>query len=128
MTIYNILLMISIILTTSMIIWAVKSYWESITAILLMSLGICLFIAMLITSIAQPISLRDEALRQAKERQQIVYQIENLTDDKDRIKLNEWILTYNDWINDVNTEKEVYGWFAWHRDFDMSEHTIIELV
>lgn len=128
MTIWSILLISSIILTIPMIIWGVKSDWESITAMLLTVLGIILFVAMLIISIAQPISLRDEALRQTKERQQIIYQIENLTDDKDKIKLNEWILTYNDWVNDVNTEKEVYGWFAWHRDFDMSEHTIIGLV
>lgn len=31
-------------------------------------------------------------------------------------------------VNDVNTNKELYGWFSWYRDLDMSEHTIINLV
>lgn len=128
MTIWNILLIVSIILTIPMIIWVVKSYWESITAILTMTLGICLFILSSLFSIIQPIQLRKEMVRQNYERQQIVYQIEHLDDAKDKIKLNEWILTYNDWVNDINSEKETYGWFAWHRDFDMSNHTIIDLV
>lgn len=63
-----------------------------------------------------------------QEREQIVYQIENLTEENDKIKLNEWILTYNDWVNDINTSKETFGWFSWYRDFDMTEHTIIDLV
>ena len=46
----------------------------------------------------------------------------------DKIKLNEWILTYNDWVNDVNTSKEIYGWVSWYYSVDMSEHKIIELV
>lgn len=51
-----------------------------------------------------------------------------MTEDTDKIKLNEWILTYNDWVNDVNTNIETYGWFSWYWSFDMSEYTIINLV
>ncbi len=94
--------------------------------------GVAIFgviaLVFLIIAIAQPISIRQEEIRQDKEREQIVYQIENLTEESDKIKLNEWILTYNDWVNDINTSKEVYGWFSWYRDFDMIEHTIIDLV
>lgn len=94
--------------------------------------GVAIFgviaLVFLIVAIAQPISIRQEEIRQDKEREQIVYQIENLTEESDKIKLNEWILTYNDWVNDINTSKEVYGWFSWYRDFDMTEHTIIDLV
>lgn len=74
------------------------------------------------------VSVKTEGIRQLKEREQIVYQIEHLTEDRDKIKLNEWILTYNDWVNDVNTNKELYGWFSRYKDLDMSEHTIIDLV
>lgn len=81
-----------------------------------------------IFAIAMPISVKKEMLRYEKERQQIVYQIDNLTEDKDKIKLNEWILTYNDWVNDVNTSKETYGWFSKYYNVDMSEHTVIDLV
>lgn len=78
--------------------------------------------------IIQIIDLKQENIRQTAEREQILYQVENLTDDKDKVKLNEWILSYNDWVNDVNAEKQAYGWLAWHYTFDMSNHTIIDLV
>lgn len=85
-------------------------------------------IVFFVLAIAMPISVKKEMLRYEKERQQIIYQIENLTEDKDKIKLNEWILSYNDWVNDVNTSKETYGWFSHYYNVDMSEHTIIDLV
>lgn len=78
--------------------------------------------------IIQIIDLKQENIRQTAEREQILYQVENLTDDKDKVKLNEWILSYNDWVNDINAEKQAYGWLAWHDTFDMSKHTIIDLV
>lgn len=90
-------------------------------------MGIIAF-TLLIISVAQYVLLKKEAIRQEKEREQIIYQIENLNKDSDKIKLNEWILTYNDWVNDINTSKEMYDWFSWYYDFDMTNHTIINLV
>lgn len=81
-----------------------------------------------IFAVAVSIRIKKELVRQEKEREQILYQVENLTEDKDKIKLNEWILTYNDWVNDVNTSKETLGWFSIYYYTDMSEHTIIDLV
>lgn len=81
-----------------------------------------------ISAVAVSIKIKKEVVRQEKEREQILYQVENLTEDKDKIKLNEWILTYNDWVNDVNTSKETWGWFSIYYYTDMSEHTIIDLV
>lgn len=78
--------------------------------------------------IGQPIAVKKELLRQNKERQQILYQIEHMTEDSDKVKLNEWILTYNDWVNDVNTSKEMYGFASRYHSVDMSKHTIINLV
>ena len=89
--------------------------------------AIITFICML-AWIIQIIELKQENIRQTAEREQILYQVENLTDDKDKVKLNEWILSYNDWVNDINAEKQAYGWLAWHYTFDMSNHTIIDLV
>ena len=89
--------------------------------------AVLLAIIALFMVIYQPIALRRTESRQRKERQQIEQQIAILDETKDKVKLNEWILTYNDWINDVNTSKETYGWFSWYRDFDMTEHTVIEL-
>ena len=86
-----------------------------------------LAIIALFMAIIQPISLSKTESRQRKERQQIEQQIAALDESKDKVKLNEWILTYNDWVNDVNTDKETFGWFSWYRDFDMTEHKIIEL-
>lgn len=117
------------VITIGLIIWGIKDYWyhEFSIGLPLVLVGIGVIICLGI-GIAQPITLKSEAIRQEKEREQIVYQIENMTEDTDKIKLNEWILTYNDWVNDVNTSKEVYGWFSWYWSFDMSEHTIINLV
>lgn len=127
MTIFWILFIIFIVATISFIIWRIKQGELSLAAIGICLCGMCALV-FLIVAIAQPISIRQEEIRQDKEREQIVYQIENLTEESDKIKLNEWILTYNDWVNDINTSKEVYGWFSWYRDFDMTEHTIINLV
>lgn len=128
MSFWWLLTIISIIAIIPFIIWSVKSCGDSIFAMLMtMILSFCI-LGFAITSIIQPISIRKEMLRQNKERQQIIYQIENLTETSDKIKLNEWILTYNDWVNDINTSKEIYGWASWYYSVDMSEHKIIELV
>lgn len=125
MTIFWILFIVCVSATIPFIVWQIKGSefaW----------LGYAMFgmiaLVFLIVAIAQPIALKNEAIRQEKEREQIEYQIENLTEEDDKIKLNEWILTYNDWVNDINTSKETFGWFSWYRDFDMTEHTIIDLV
>lgn len=127
MTIFNLLLILTIIILVVSIIGAVKEWVEFLFVVISVFCGIFVIIFGTV-SITQPIELKKEQIRQSSERNQIIYQIETLTDEKDKVKLNEWILTYNDWVNDINTEKQVYGWFAWHRDFDMSEHTIIDLV
>lgn len=127
MTIFWLLFIIFIIATIGFIDWKIRQGELSLAAIGICLCGMCALV-FLIVAIAQPISIRQEEIRQDKEREQIVYQIENLTEESDKIKLNEWILTYNDWVNDINTSKEVYGWFSWYRDFDMTEHTIIDLV
>lgn len=127
MTIFWVLFIVCIVATIPFIVWQIEQGELSlaVTGIVLCGAFALVF---LIVAIAQPISIRQEEIRQDKEREQIEYQIENLTEENDKIKLNEWILTYNDWVNDVNTSKEVYGWFSWYRDFDMTEHTIIDLV
>lgn len=128
MSLWILLTIISIVLVIPCIIWAIKSNWDSLCAILLIvTLGFCIIIFVVI-SIVQPLSLKKEMLRQDKEREQIIYQIEHITEDSDRVKLNEWILTYNDWVNDVNTSKELYGWVSWYYSVDMTKHKIIELV
>lgn len=128
MSFWWLLTIISIVAIIPFIIWSVKSCGDSIFAMLMtMILSFCI-LGFAITSIIQPISIRKEMLRQNKERQQIIYQIENLTETSDKIKLNEWILTYNDWVNDINTNKEFYGWASWYYSVDMSEHIIIDLV
>lgn len=128
MSLWWLLTIISVIAIIPFIIWSVKSYGNSLCAMFMtITLGLCI-IVFAIASIAQPISIKKELLRQEKERQQILYQIDNMNENSDKVKLNEWILTYNDWVNDVNTSKEIYGWASWYYSVDMSEHTIIELV
>ena len=128
MTIFWVLVIVFIVPIIACIVYGAIKLYDWTVPILLICMFSILAITFMIIAIAQPIFLKSEALRQEKEKQQIVYQIENLTEDSDKIKLNERILTYNDWINDVNTSKEVYGWFSWYRDFDMTKHTIIDLV
>lgn len=128
MSIWWILTIICIVAIIPFIIWGVKSYWDSLCALGFTLLLGFLIVIFMVVGIIQPFSIKKEMLRQSKERQQIVYQIENMTENSDKVKLNEWILTYNDWVNDVNTSKEMYGWFSWYYSVDMSEHTIIELV
>lgn len=125
MTIFWVLFIVCIVATIPFIVWQIKGSEFACYGYIIAGIIALVF---LIIAIAQPIALKNEAIRQEKEREQIEYQIENLTEENDKIKLNEWILTYNDWVNDVNTSKEVYGWFSWYRDFDMTEHTIIDLV
>lgn len=126
MTIFHLLLIIGGLGTIIFLILYTKN--DDDLNMLFAVLFVLIFVGGLLVSIIQPIKLKNEAVRQEKEREQIVYQIESLTDEKDKIKLNEWILTYNDWVNDINTNKEIWGWFAWYRDFDMSNHQIINLV
>lgn len=125
MTIFWILFIVCVAATIPFIVWQIKS--SEFAWLGCVMFGMIAFI-FLIVAITQPIALKNEAIRQEKEREQIEYQIENLTEENDKIKLNEWILTYNDWVNDINTSKETFGWFSWYRDFDMTEHTIIDLV
>lgn len=128
MSLWWLLTIILVVAIIPFIIWSVKSYGDSLCAMFMtIILGLCI-IGFAIVSIAQPISIKKELLRQEKERQQILYQIDNMNENSDKVKLNEWILTYNDWVNDVNTSKEIYGWASWYYSVDMSEHTIIELV
>lgn len=67
--------------------------------------------------------LKVEAVRQDKERDYLTF----LRDvpDLEKNSINERILNYNAWINDVNAEKEALGWFAWHCNFDMTNHNYI---
>lgn len=121
--------LLTILCTVAILIGFVcyKKDSSSDAAFLLSAIGIICGLIVFPVATYQPISLNKEQIRQTKEREQIIQQIENLDETKDKVKLNEWILTYNDWVNDVNTGKEIYGWFSWHRDFDMGHHTIIEL-
>ena len=127
MTIWILLTIISVVTLIIFIIWGVVSDWDGLLPYVVTTIIFTLMIVGAI-SIYQKVTLRSEVLRQTKERQQILYQIENMTEDNDKVKLNEWILTYNDWVNDVTTSQELYGWFSWYADVDMTEHTIIELV
>jgi hypothetical protein len=128
MSLWWLLTIICVVATIPFIIWAIKSQGDSLGAMFGGITFICLVIVFFCIAIVQPISIKKELLRQEKERQQILYQIDNMNENSDKVKLNEWILTYNDWVNDVNTSKEVYGWASWYYSVDMSEHTIIELV
>lgn len=127
MTIFWVLFIVCVVAIVPFVVYQIKE-GELNGALFGVAIFGVIALVFLIVAIAQPISIRQEEIRQDKEREQIVYQIENLTEESDKIKLNEWILTYNDWVNDINTSKEVYGWFSWYRDFDMTEHTIIDLV
>ena len=125
MTIFWVLFIVCVVAAIPFIVWHIKGSEFAFLGYIMIGIIALVF---LIIAIAQPIALKNEAIRQEKEREQIEYQIENLTEENDKIKLNEWILTYNDWVNDINTSKETFGWFSWYRDFDMTEHTIIDLV
>jgi hypothetical protein len=126
MNAWIIILIVSVVLCgfSLLLAWLANIEWPmmvaAITGIAILVLG---FLCILM-----PIQVKKEMIRQEKERTQILYQIENMNNESDRVKLNEWILTYNDWVNDVNTSKEMFGWFSWYRSVDMSKHTIIELV
>lgn len=127
----NIWFIIGILCTIVLIIGiivGIKSSWDSLASILMVVFGSISIIAFISVGIWNNVSVKKTEIRQLKEREQIIYQVEHLTEDSDKIKLNEWILTYNDWVNDVNTNKEIYGWFSWYKDLDMSEHSIIDLV
>lgn len=128
MSIYLIIGLVSLVVLLGFIVWGVKTEWESTFVNMAIIVLVCLVLVFGIIGIFQSFSLRKEMIRQEKERQQIVYQIENIKEDSDRVKLNEWILTYNDWVNDVNTSKEMFGLFSWYHTVDMSKHTIIPLV
>lgn len=126
MTFWLLLLISSITIFLVCYVWSLISVYSESPSYVGAFAAILAIIAFAM-AIHQPIDLRRTESRQKKERQQIEQQIAILDETKDKVKLNEWILTYNDWINDVNTSKETWGWFSWYRDFDMTEHKIIEL-
>ena len=126
MTFGLLLLILSITIFLVCFAWSLKSVYSE-SPLYVGAFAAILAIIAFAMAIYQPIDLRRTESRQRKERQQIEQQIAILDETKDKVKLNEWILTYNDWINDVNTSKETWGWFSWYRDFDMTEHKIIEL-
>lgn len=128
MNIWILLTIICGVALIPLIMWGVKEEWYNMFAIFLTVTFIALIIAFGTLAITNGVEVKKEAIRQEKEREQIIYQIEHITETTDKIKLNEWILTYNDWVNDVNTNKEMWGWFSWYKDLDMSKHTIIDLV
>lgn len=120
------LIVFAVILIIGIILYFATNFEGTGLAFILIA-GTVAFVC-LIVGILQVVILKQEAIEYRNEREQIVYQIENMTEDTDKIKLNEWILTYNDWVNEVNSDKEAFGWFSWYWSFDMSEHTIINLV
>lgn len=128
MNAWFIILIIVGIIATILTIWAFCTEWENGILDCITSIFILGTVILGIICITSPIGVKRELIRQEKERQQILYQIEHITSESDRVKLNEWILTYNDWVNDVNTAKEMYGPFSWYYSVDMSKHTIINLV
>ena len=127
MTIWILLTIIMSVVTVIFVVWGIISEWDGIPFVWSWICGLLLGCVGII-AFTQKVEIRTEMLRQYKERQQILYQIDNITSESDRVKLNEWILTYNDWVNDVTTSQELYGWFSWYSGVNMSEHTIIELV
>ena len=125
--------LILLVVAVIFVIGAVVAYkadidWLFIVCGIVFSLVVVVGLVLFCFAIAQPFVLKREAMRQEKEREQILYQKSILTTESDKVKLNEWILTYNDWVNDINTDKEMYGWFSWYYNFDMSGHKIIDLV
>lgn len=128
MTIWIILSIVGVILFGVFLFACIKSEWESTTLIILFILDICLVLVSIPVAIVQPFSMRQTQIRYKKEREQILFQIDHLTPETDKIKLNEWILSYNDWVNDINSGKETWGIFDWYYCFDMSGHEIIQLV
>lgn len=127
MTIWIILLIAAGILSSVFFICGMIKEWDGIWGYLLF-LQVCAFVIVLVTAIAQAVDVRKTDIRYRKEREQILYQIDHLTPETDKIKLNEWILSYNDWVNDINSDKETFGIFSWNYNLDMSEHEIIQLV
>ena len=128
MTIWGVLAIIFLVATIWLIIAGIVNGWYDDWIMWLLIASASLLIIFVSVLICNVVELKKEQVRQTKEREQILYQVEHLSEGKEKTKLNEWILTYNDWVNDINTEKETFGWFAWHSNFDMSKHQTIDLV
>lgn len=127
MTIWVYLLIVAGILSLVFFICGMVKEWDGIWGCLLF-LQVCAFVIVLIVAILQAVAVRETDIRYKKEREQILFQIDHLKPETDKIKLNEWILSYNDWVNDINSGKETWGIFDWYYGFDMSRHEIIQLV
>lgn len=120
------LIVFAVVLIIGIILYFATNFENTgLAFIFIAGVAVCICLAV---GIIQAVTLKQDAIEYRNEREQIVYQIENMTEDTDKIKLNEWILTYNDWVNEINSSKEAFGWFSWYWSFDMSEHTIISLV
>lgn len=91
--------------------------------------GGAVFLYTLVGAIAQPIDLRQQAIYQTSEREQILLESDRLPELTEywKARLNERIETYNHWVNEVNTSKKK-GWFSYYYNFDMTNHTIIGAV
>lgn len=128
MTIWIYLSIATGILSLVFLICGIADNWYNEIWGCLLIAQVCVFATVLIIAIIQPFAMRQDGIRYKKEREQILFQIDHLTPETDKIKLNEWILSYNDWVNDINSGKETWGIFDWYYGFDMSGHEIIQLV
>ena len=128
MNIWIILAIICVVAVIIGIIIGIKIEWDNLCVQIITIICSVFFILFITMSIHNNVDVKNTEIRYLKEREQIIYQIEHLTENSDKIKLNEWILTYNDWINDINSDKETYGYLSWYNNLDMSKHKIIDLV
>lgn len=128
------LAVVSIVVLLALIIFAVIDYEKEYDLFdwIIWPLACFSFssLMLLIVSICQPISLGKERIKMGYERDLIIYQISLVCDEpsKDRVALDNRILEYDSWINEIEVEQDVYGWYAWHWGFDMSEFYLIPVV
>ena len=127
MTIWGNLSIATGILSLVVLIGGIAKKWDDLWCYGIVAC-VFAFSVFLTVAIVQSIDLKKKAIRYEKEREQILFQIDHLTPETDKIKLNEWILSYNDWVNDINSGQETWGIFDWYCGFDMSGHEIIQLV
>lgn len=73
-------------------------------------------------------TVKEEQVVRTTQREQIMYRIEHLDENTDKVFLNGEITEYNNWANEVNADKQVWDWFSWYRDFGMSNRLTIRLV
>lgn len=101
---------------------------ETIMSLLLLVLFVVTSLVWFLNANSQHRNLKKLQTIKRLERAQILYQIAMIDKDTNVDKLNEWVYSYNQWIIQIESDKQARGYFSYYQPLNMGEHKFIMFV